>query len=124
MDDELRRLYQRKRAAGVPAMRALEGAKLVAARKVGEPTRPAFGERQDRRRRRREARRKYTALIAAVVLCVLAWLEISRRRHLDAAAVAFRTRGRGGRLPQSISGLWKADLFLGRADVDDGLVRA
>lgn len=40
------------------------------------------------------------------------------RRHLDAAAAAFRTRGRGSRLPQSISGLWKADLFLGQAAPD------
>jgi hypothetical protein len=43
---------------------------------------------------------------------------VQLRRHLDAAAAAFRTRGRGSRLPQSISGLWKADLFLGQSTPD------
>lgn len=38
------------------------------------------------------------------------------RRHIASAASAFRTRGRGSRLPQSIDGLWKADLFLGNSD--------
>ena len=40
------------------------------------------------------------------------------RRHLSAAATAFRTRGLKSRLPQSIDGLWKADLFLGNVDAD------
>jgi hypothetical protein len=43
---------------------------------------------------------------------------VALRRHIDAAASAFRTRGRSSRLPQSISGLWKADLFVGRSDPD------
>lgn len=38
------------------------------------------------------------------------------KRHIAAAAAAFRTRGAGSRLPQSIDGLWKADLFLGNSD--------
>ncbi|MGT2462867.1 hypothetical protein [Sinomonas atrocyanea] len=38
------------------------------------------------------------------------------KRHIASAATAFRTRGRGGQLPQSIDGLWKADLFLGNSD--------
>ena len=40
------------------------------------------------------------------------------RRHIAAAATAFRTRGSKSRLPQSIDGLWKADLFLGNSDSD------
>jgi hypothetical protein len=43
---------------------------------------------------------------------------VALRRHLDAAAAAFRTRGQGSRLPQSVSGLWKADLFLGQSGAD------
>ncbi|OBB33062.1 hypothetical protein A5792_11580 [Mycolicibacterium peregrinum] len=35
------------------------------------------------------------------------------KRHLNSAAAAFRKKGAGDLLPQSISGLWKADLFLG-----------
>ena len=38
------------------------------------------------------------------------------KRHIASAAAAFRSRGVGSRLPQSIDGLWKADLFLGHAD--------
>lgn len=40
------------------------------------------------------------------------------RRHITSAAAAFRTRGNKSRLPQSIDGLWKADLFLGNSDSD------
>lgn len=40
------------------------------------------------------------------------------KRHLAAATTAFRTRGRTSRLPQSIAGIWKADLFLGNSDSD------
>lgn len=43
---------------------------------------------------------------------------VALRRHLDAAAAAFRTRGQKSGLPHSVSGLWKADLFLGRSDTD------
>ncbi|KZM78754.1 MULTISPECIES: hypothetical protein [Cellulosimicrobium] len=40
------------------------------------------------------------------------------KRHIAAATTAFRTRGAKSRLPQSIGGLWKADLFLGNSDSD------
>ncbi len=40
------------------------------------------------------------------------------KRHLSSAAAAFRTKGVGNRLPQSIDGLWKADLFLGHSDTE------
>jgi len=40
------------------------------------------------------------------------------KRHIAAATTAFRTRGARSRLPQSIDGLWKADLFLGNSDSD------
>ncbi|UKJ66000.1 hypothetical protein H1Q78_14375 [Cellulosimicrobium cellulans] len=40
------------------------------------------------------------------------------RRHLGDVAEAFRKRKNPPRLPQSISGLWKADLFLGKTDTD------
>lgn len=43
---------------------------------------------------------------------------VKLKRHLTAAAAAFRKRGLGSHLPQSISGLWRADLFLGRSDTD------
>jgi len=43
---------------------------------------------------------------------------VKLRRHLSAAAAAFRKRGVGSDLPQSISGLWRADLFLGSPDAD------
>lgn len=35
------------------------------------------------------------------------------KRHIAGAVAAFRSRGQGSRLPQSLDGLWKADLFLG-----------
>jgi len=38
---------------------------------------------------------------------------VKLRRHLSAAAAAFRKKGVSTNLPQSISGLWRADLFLG-----------
>jgi hypothetical protein len=40
------------------------------------------------------------------------------KRHLNAAAAAFRKKGVGSGLPQSISGLWRADLFLGSPRAD------
>jgi hypothetical protein len=40
------------------------------------------------------------------------------KKHIDAAAREFRKKGKEGILPQSISGLWKADLFLGKSDAD------
>lgn len=41
------------------------------------------------------------------------------RKHIDAMAQAFRYKGRRADvLPDSISGLWKADLFLGHTDTD------
>jgi hypothetical protein len=40
------------------------------------------------------------------------------KRHLRNVADAFRKRKNPPRLPQSISGLWKADLFLGKSDTD------
>lgn len=41
------------------------------------------------------------------------------RKHIDAMAQVFRKKGRlDGALPASISGLWKADLFLGHTDMD------
>jgi|SRR5664280_605956 hypothetical protein len=43
---------------------------------------------------------------------------VKLRRHLSAAAAAFRRQGQGSELPQSISGLWRADLFLGSRDAD------
>jgi len=43
---------------------------------------------------------------------------VKLRRHLSAAAAAFRRKGVGTDLPQSISGLWRADLFLGSPDAD------
>jgi len=43
---------------------------------------------------------------------------VKLRRHLSAAAAAFRKKGVGSDLPQSISGLWRADLFLGSPDAD------
>lgn len=43
---------------------------------------------------------------------------VKLRRHLSAAAAAFRKKGLGSDLPQSISGLWRADLFLGSPDAD------
>jgi hypothetical protein len=43
---------------------------------------------------------------------------VKLRRHIDAAAAAFRTQGRTSSLPQSISGLWRADLFVGQTSPD------
>lgn len=43
---------------------------------------------------------------------------VKLKKHLSSAATAFRTRGKNSALPQSISGLWKADLFLGTTDTD------
>lgn len=43
---------------------------------------------------------------------------VKLKRHLNSAAAAFRRRGAGELLPQSISGLWKADLFLGSPATD------
>lgn len=40
------------------------------------------------------------------------------KRHLAALAGAFRRPTARAELPQSISGLWKADLFLGTSDAD------
>jgi hypothetical protein len=40
------------------------------------------------------------------------------KRHLDTIAEAFRRDGARLNLPQSISGIWKADLFLGKSDTD------
>lgn len=40
------------------------------------------------------------------------------RRHIDAAAAAFRKRGSQYLLPWTISGIWKADLFVGFTDTD------
>jgi hypothetical protein len=39
-------------------------------------------------------------------------------RHLGAVATAFRSPKKRATLPQSISGLWKADLFLGETEGD------
>jgi hypothetical protein len=43
---------------------------------------------------------------------------VKLKRHLASAAAAFRKQGARGRLPQSISGLWRADLFLGSVATD------
>lgn len=43
---------------------------------------------------------------------------VKLKRHLTSAAAAFRKKGAGGDLPQSISGLWRADLFLGSVETD------
>jgi hypothetical protein len=43
---------------------------------------------------------------------------VKLKRHIDQVAQAFRRPGARLALPQSISGLWKADLFLGNADED------
>ena len=42
----------------------------------------------------------------------------SLKRHLSSAAAAFRKAGETSELPRSISGLWKADLFLGHTNSD------
>jgi hypothetical protein len=43
---------------------------------------------------------------------------VKLKRHLTSLAAAFRNKGTETGLPQSISGLWRADLFLGSADTD------
>lgn len=40
------------------------------------------------------------------------------KRHITSIAQAFRRPSARPNLPQSISGIWKADLFVGRADTD------
>jgi len=40
------------------------------------------------------------------------------KRHIDSIAAAFRRKGAGDLLPSSISGVWKADLFVGYTDTD------
>ena len=40
------------------------------------------------------------------------------KRHIDSIAAAFRKKDRAGLLPWSISGIWKADLFVGMTDTD------
>ena len=40
------------------------------------------------------------------------------KRHIDSIASAFRRKNREGVLPWSISGIWKADLFVGMTDTD------
>lgn len=40
------------------------------------------------------------------------------KRHIAAIAQAFRRPGAQLNLPQSISGIWKADLFIGKMDTD------
>ena len=43
---------------------------------------------------------------------------VKLKRHIDAIAAAFRKREMREKLPWSISGLWKADLFIGDRDSD------
>jgi hypothetical protein len=43
---------------------------------------------------------------------------VKLRRHIETVAAAFRRPEARANLPQSINGLWKADLFLGYADSD------
>lgn len=43
---------------------------------------------------------------------------VKLKRHIDSVAAAFRKPRAREDLPQSISGLWKADLFTGMADTD------
>jgi hypothetical protein len=40
------------------------------------------------------------------------------KRHIDSIASAFRRKNQVGILPWSISGIWKADLFVGMTDTD------
>jgi len=40
------------------------------------------------------------------------------KRHIDSIAAAFRKKEARDALPWSIAGLWKADLFVGRTDID------
>ncbi|KQX07196.1 MULTISPECIES: hypothetical protein [unclassified Leifsonia] len=43
---------------------------------------------------------------------------VKLKAHINAVAQAFRSRAGRDALPQSISGLWKADLFVGATDLD------
>lgn len=43
---------------------------------------------------------------------------VKLKKHIDAVAAAFRKRAERDNLPESISGLWKADLFVGRPEPD------
>jgi hypothetical protein len=43
---------------------------------------------------------------------------VKLKKHLNSLAAAFRRSGTGLNLPQSINGLWKADLFLGSTESD------
>jgi hypothetical protein len=43
---------------------------------------------------------------------------VKLRRHIDSIATAFRRKEVRDLLPQSIGGLWKADLFLGNTDTE------
>ncbi|MFJ4256540.1 hypothetical protein ACIP01_06230 [Pseudomonas monteilii] len=43
---------------------------------------------------------------------------VKLKKHIDAVASAFRRRTERENLPESISGLWKADLFVGRPEPD------
>lgn len=43
---------------------------------------------------------------------------VKLKRHIDAVASAFRRRGERDGLPESINGLWKADLFVGSKEPD------
>lgn len=48
---------------------------------------------------------------------------VKLRRHLTGIATAFRKETARANLPQSISGIWRADLFLGSSTSDRWLVR-
>lgn len=43
---------------------------------------------------------------------------VKLKRHIDSIASAFRRKSQAGLLPWSISGIWKADLFVGMTDTD------
>jgi hypothetical protein len=43
---------------------------------------------------------------------------VKLKKHIDSVAAAFRRRAARETLPSCISGLWKADLFLGTTEVD------
>lgn len=43
---------------------------------------------------------------------------VKLKKHIDQLAAAFRKSSERNKLPSSISGLWKADLFIGRSDPD------
>lgn len=43
---------------------------------------------------------------------------VKLKRHIDSIAAAFRRKSQSGILPWSISGIWKADLFVGKTDTD------